>query len=141
MPLSYRTFAALVFSLTALLFAQDNAPPPPASNSEPEGLLRIDVLVTDQAGHPVAGLKRTDFSLLENGQPRSIITFRASPATTRLNPPESVILFIDTLNLPENIAAFEREQVEKFLRQNSGRLDQPVTIYSLNDMGLFRNCG
>ena len=81
------------------------------------------------------------FLQLQSILPPSIIIFRASPSTTQLNPPVSVILFIDALNLPENIAAFEREQVEKSLRQNSGRLNQPVTIYSLNDRGLFRNFG
>jgi VWFA-related protein len=149
-------FLTLVFSLTALLFAQqDKAPQSPVSNPDPdaklranprdnavegEGLMRIDVVVTGRAGQAVPGLKRADFSLLDNGQPRSIITFRAFQATTaKLNPPVSVILLIDTLDLPGNIAAFERKQVEEFLRQNSGHLAQPVTIYSLGDMGLFRN--
>ena len=43
------------------------------------------------------------------------------------------------VNLPGNIAAYERAQVEEFLRQNSGHLAQPVTIYSLEDKGLFGN--
>jgi VWFA-related protein len=156
MPTSHRIFLELFFSLSALLCAQqDNAPHSPVPNPEPdaklqanprdnagerEGLMRIDVVVTDRAGQSVPGLKRADFSLLDNGQPRSIITFRAFQATTaKLNPPVSVILLIDTLDLPENIAAFERKQVEEFLRQNSGHLDQPVTLYSLDDTGLFRN--
>jgi VWFA-related protein len=155
MPASHRIFLALVFSLPALFLAQQlNSPPSPLPNpepdaklranprmnaAEPEGMMRIDVVVTDRTGHAVAGLKRTDFTLLDNGQPRKIISFRAFPATTELNPLVSVILLIDTLNLPLDIAAFEREQVEKFLRQNSGHLAQPVTVYSLDDTGLFRN--
>jgi VWFA-related protein len=156
MPTSHRIFLALVFSLPALLCAQqENAPQSPVQNSEPdaklranppdnaverEGLMRIDVVVTDRAGQAVPDLNRDDFSLLDNGQPRRIIAFRAFQATTaKLNPPVSVILLLDTLDLPENIAAFERKQVEEFLRQNSGHLDQPVTIYSLDTTGLFRN--
>src|SRR5271156_4454699 len=100
MPASHRIFLALVFSLPALFLAQQlNSPPSPLPNpepdaklranprmnaAEPEGMMRIDVVVTERTGHAVAGLKRTDFTLLDNGQPRKIISFRAFPATTEL---------------------------------------------------------
>jgi hypothetical protein len=87
----HRIFLALVFSLTALLFAQqDNSPqfrsPVPEPDAqrrattwknagEPEGLLRIDVVVTDREGRAAGGLNRADFSLLDNGQPQKIISF------------------------------------------------------------------
>jgi hypothetical protein len=35
------------------------------------------------------------------------------------------------------MAAFEREQVAKFLRQNGGHLAQPVTVYSLENSRFF----
>jgi VWFA-related protein len=155
MHTSHRILLALVISLPSLLCAQqDNAPLSAGTlsvqhleldrklraSTPQEGLMRIDVVVTDRAGRVIPGLKRADFSLLDCGQPRSIVAFRAFQGTSaKLDPPVSDILLIDTLNLPENIAAFEREQVEEFLRQNSGHLAQPVTIYSLEDAGLFQN--
>ncbi|MFZ1942047.1 MAG: VWA domain-containing protein [Acidobacteriaceae bacterium] len=104
---------------------------------EVEGLIRLDVVVRDQAGKPVAGLNREDFSLLDDGQLRKIVAFRAM--TGRDRHPDarvSIILLIDTLGVPPAVATFEREQVDKFLRQNSGRLPYPVTIYSLEKGGL-----
>jgi hypothetical protein len=38
-----------------------------------EGLIRLDTTVTDQAGKAVAGLRREDFNLLDDGQPQKII--------------------------------------------------------------------
>ncbi len=103
-----------------------------------EGLIRLDATVTDQAGKPVAGLQRTDFRLLDNGQPRTIIAFHASTGPSA-SPEDSfaVIILLDTLDLPPVLAAFERQQVVQFLRYRSGSLAQPVTIYSLEDSGFF----
>ena len=119
------------------------APAGPEWNTTPdqavevEGLIRLDVVVRDHAGKPVAGLNRDDFSLLDDGQPRKIVAFRAMTGQGREpDSPASIILLIDTLGLPPDVATFEREQVAKFLRQNSGRLSYPVTIYSLEKGGL-----
>jgi VWFA-related protein len=103
-----------------------------------EGLIRLDVTVTDQSGKAIAGLQRSDFKLLDNGQPQTIIAFRASQSPSAdADESLSVILFLDTLHLSPVAAAFARQQVEQFLQQNSGKLAQPVTIYSLNDSGFF----
>jgi VWFA-related protein len=156
----HRICLALVFSLPSLICAQQrNAPVSPATQTgtvsrpeakvrvspldeavELEGLIRLDVVVTDGADNAVPGLKRTDFTLLDNGQPQKIVAFRAfSAGSAKPDPPVSVILLIDTLNLPGNIAAFEHGQVTEFLRQNAGHLAQPVTIYSLDNRGFFLN--
>jgi hypothetical protein len=110
----------------------------PSEAVSAEGLIRLDATVTDQAGKAVAGLQRVDFSLLDNGQPQRIIAFRASKSlSASADDSLSVILLLDTLDLPSNLAAFERQQAAQFLRQNSGKLAQPVTIYSLEDSGFF----
>ena len=111
---------------------------PAGSAVELEGLIRLDITVTDQAGRPVAGLGRDDFTLLDNGRPQEIVAFRpVSNQHDQADTPISVLLLIDTLDLSWNLAAFEREQVVKFLRQNGGHLAQPVTIYSLESSGFF----
>jgi VWFA-related protein len=103
-----------------------------------EGLIRLDATITDQAGKAVAGLQRTDFRLLDNSQPQRIIAFHASKGAFA-SPEDSltVIILIDTLDLPSYLADFERQQVAQFLRYKSGKLTQPVTIYSLEDSGFF----
>ena len=154
MRTSHRICLAITFSLSSFIFAQqDNAPrspgtvPPSGPNVhrnpagagvELEGLIRLDVTVTDQAGRPVAGLGRDDFTLLDNGHPQEIVAFRAaSNQHNQADTPISVLLLIDALDLSPNLAAFEREQVAKFLRQNGGHLAQPVTIYSLENSRFF----
>ena len=103
-----------------------------------EGLIRLDAMVTDQAGKAVAGLPPTDFKLLDNGQPQKIIAFRASkgPSASAEDSLTAIIL-LDTLDLPSHLADLERQQVAQFLRSHSGKLAQPVTIYSLQDSGFF----
>jgi len=110
----------------------------PSEAVSAEGLIRLDATVTDQTGKAVAGLQRADLRLLDNGQPQKIVAFRASKSPSP-SPDDSltVIILLDTLNLPPALAAFERQLVAQFLRQKSGKLAQPVTIYSLEDSGFF----
>jgi VWFA-related protein len=106
---------------------------PPGS----EGRIHLDVLVTDKSGKPVTGLDAKDFTLLDNGHPGKVLSFRAfegSPA--KPNPPVEVILLIDTVNLPFSRVAVERQLIEKFLRENGGHLAQPVSIYILTNEGV-----
>jgi VWFA-related protein len=110
----------------------------PSEAVSAEGLIRLDATVIDQAGKPVAGLQRADFKLLDNGQPQKIIAFRALKNTSAsADDSLTVIILLDTLDLPPDLAAFERQEAVQFLRHKSGKLTQPVTIYSLEDSGFF----
>jgi VWFA-related protein len=110
----------------------------PSEAVSAEGLIRLDATVTDQAGKAIAGLQRADFELLDNGQPQKIIAFRASKApSASADDSLTIIILLDTLNLPPDLAAFERQHAAQFLRQNSGKLALPVIIYSLEDSGFF----
>lgn len=102
-----------------------------------EGLIRLDVSVTDKAGKTVKSLQRQDFAVIDNGRESQIIAFRAPDLQSAVDKSPTVILVIDTLGLPRELAAFEREQVVQFLRRNAGRLSSPVTVFSLDDSGFF----
>jgi VWFA-related protein len=52
------------------------------ARDETNGLIHLDVVVTDKSGKPVTGLRRDDFSLLENGQSQKILSFHAHDGTT-----------------------------------------------------------
>jgi VWFA-related protein len=116
--------------------------PPPKSTAAlakvtPEGRIHVDVLVTDSAGKPVSGLQPWDFKLLDDGQPRKILSFRSvDGAAVKPDPPVEVILLFDTANLPFQEVSFTRQEIMKFLRQNGGHLAQPVSIFLLSDAGL-----
>lgn len=116
--------AASVFAQTAFRSA---APPQSETSAEPQtsalaqqplsgsdevrGLISLDVVVTDNSGKPVSGLRREDFSLLDNGEPQKIISFREfDGSSTQTDPLVRVILVIDTIKTPEYLASFERGQ-------------------------------
>ena len=101
-----------------------------------EGLIKLDVVVTDKLGKPISGIARKDFKLLDNGQPSKILTFHAYDGTSA-DPPVKIILLVDTLNLPGRMASYERREVKRFLLQNGGRLAQPVSLVLLSNMGVL----
>jgi VWFA-related protein len=107
-----------------------------------EGILKLDVAVTDNSGRPVTGLARKDFTLLDNGQPQKIVTFHAfDGVTVKPDPPVEVILVEDEVNLSNAQFTHAEREVERFLRQNGGHLPQPVTIYRLSNRSLSATPG
>jgi VWFA-related protein len=103
-----------------------------------DGLVRLDVTVTDHSGSPVPGLKAEDFTLLDNGQPQKLVSFRANDAATnKANEPVEIILLIDELNLSSKRAAAAKQEVEWFLREDQGWLKCPAMVYRLTDKGLW----
>jgi VWFA-related protein len=113
--------------------------PEPAPGSVPEGKIKIDVVVTDGAGRPVAGLEQKDFTLLDSKKPRPILSFRAIDGTLgagKSDPPVEVVLLIDAANTSLQRVAYTRLQVENYLRQNGGHLPQPTSVLIFFDLGL-----
>ena len=103
----------------------------------PEGKIKLDVVVNDAAGGPMLGLEPWDFKILDNGQPRKVLSFkRFDGVQVKPDPPVEVVLVIDMLNLPFQQVAYVRTQVDAFLRQNGGRLKQPTSVALLTDAGL-----
>ena len=110
--------------------------PPPKSPLVPEGRIKLDVMVSDAAGHPVPGLEPWDFKIVDNNQPRKVMSFRAYDGVqVKPDPPVQTILVLDTVNLPFSEVAIVRQQVEAFLRQNGGKLALPTTLILLSDKG------
>ncbi|HEY1501657.1 MAG TPA: VWA domain-containing protein [Acidobacteriaceae bacterium] len=104
---------------------------------ESEGLMHIDVAVANTAGQPVIGLKAGDFALLDDGRPTKILSFHGyGEGGGELS--AGITLVLDTIKLPKNMEALEREQVEKFLGQDGGHLSQPIELLMLTDDGLWR---
>ena len=120
------------------LQGQGPAQPTSLASDAAQGLINLDVVVTDNSGKPISGLGPKDFALLDNGQPQTIISFHEYDGISSTpDPPVRVILLIDTINMPFDLAAFEQEEVERFLRRNGGHLGQPVSIFGLSDAGFW----
>ncbi len=135
--------------------AQQNAPPrqqtlnqdrPALSHraapnpGAPVGQIKLDVLVTDAAGQPVAGLEQRDFTLLDDNKLQEILSFqavdRSDGKVAAGDPPVEIILLLDATNNSLHNVAFERSQIEKFLRQNGGHLAQPLTLMIFSEQGV-----
>jgi VWFA-related protein len=94
----------------------------------------LDVVVTDKPGRPVSGLEQRNFTLLDNKQPRKILSFQAiGSGTATAEPPVEVILVVDEINTAFTSVASERSEIEKFLRRNGGALAYPVRMVFLSD--------
>lgn len=156
----WRAVSVLVFAWPLLAFTQQNPSPPgtaapgesqpkqnapvlatrPAPAPAPdaaEGRIKLDIVVSDKSGKPISGLDPKDFTLLDNNQPRRILSWRAFDGTgAKEDPPVEVILLVDTVNLGYQSVSFVRQQVESFLRQNGGHLALPVSLFVLTDAGL-----
>lgn len=120
---------------------------PASPPGAPEGKMRLDVLVTDSAGQPVAGLQQQDFTLFDNKKPQPILSFRAVSGSAgqvasadngaAADPPVEVILLMDATNNSMHNIAYERTQIATFLRQNGGHLTQPVTLMVFSERGVM----
>jgi VWFA-related protein len=128
---------SLALLLPQLLATQRLSPTPPLYDAK-AGLIKLDVVVTDQAGDPISGIAANDITLLDDGKPVKILTFHVqNRISTSLEDSVTIILLVDTLNLPERIASYERREVERFLQQNGGHLAQPVSLFELSSMGIL----
>ncbi len=98
-------------------------------------LVLVDVVVTNDKGEPVAGLKKGDFEVLEDGKPQAVSTFeehRGTPITQIQLPPmprgvytnfpvvqtaDSInVILLDALNTPTRDQTFVRQQMLKYLK-------------------------
>ena len=126
------TYLFLFSCLTA--FAQQNDRPAPAP-AEKESPHQARCSRTAKSGHVLSGLRQQDFTLLDNKEPQKIVSFRTVEGATATTDPVEVILLIDEVNTSFANVGMERQEIEKFLRQNSGELIRPVSIVLFSDSG------
>jgi VWFA-related protein len=137
---------AVIISLSALWAQQTTTPPKleprPAGpeNVQPNAADRritLDIQVTDQHGQPVRGLKRQDFTLLDDNQPQNILSFQevGNAGVSSDDTPAEIVLVVDAVNTPFSRVADEREEIRKFLLRNDGQLAQPVSLIVFSGSG------
>jgi len=130
MPTHARLAISLLFSLSAAVtFAQQDAAP----SQLDDGQIHLDVVVTPKSGPPVAGLQEQDFTVLDNKVPQTITSFQA---VSGAQVPAEAILLIDAVNTSYQNIAYERNQIDAFLRANGGKLAHPVKLAIFGDTGV-----
>jgi len=140
-----RLSASLLFFLLALSAARAQAPPQnsPRGQATPvlkatTRLVQINVVVQNKKGEPVEGLKKGDFTILDQGVEQQVATFSANSGALReaasipklplnvftnrgdgaeVNPGSVTVILFDALNTAIQDQFYARQQVLKFLRQ------------------------
>jgi VWFA-related protein len=125
-----------VFLISGMLpaLAQEQLP----AISIPSQGIKLKVVVDNKSGQPVTNLGQQDFTVVDNKTPRAITSFKVKSSADE---PVRVILVIDAVNTPFETIGWTRTNVEKFLRENGGKLDHPTTIAVLTDKGMQINEG
>ncbi len=106
---------------------------PPASQDR---TVHLDVVVSAKDGKPIPGLGQSDFTVLDNKQPLKLLSFRAiAPDAAAADSPVEIILLLDAVNSPYSSVSYERQSLDKFLKQNNGNLAYPTSLIIFTDTG------
>jgi len=110
-------------------FAQETSP-----QTQPvPGTINLDVVVTSKSGPPVSGLQQQDFTVLDSKVPQTITSFRA---VHERDAPIEVVFVVDDVNTGLANIAYERSELDKYLKADDGRLAHPVALAFLTDNGI-----
>ena len=103
----------------------------PASTTGP---LHLDVVVTPNSpsGAPVPELPQSVFTVLDNGKPQTIDSFRA----VTQGQPVKVVIVADAVNINFTRLAYERDQLNGFFKSNGGHLAEPTALAILTDTNM-----
>src|ERR1700721_4557557 len=74
--------------------AWGQAPPPPARSPNSDRRIMLDVVVTDKSRNPVSGLEQSDFTVLDDKQTETILSFRASEESRKDSRLQGVFFFV-----------------------------------------------
>lgn len=138
MRMSSLGLAVICFAFSAAAQKPMQTPnvPMPEGATQSNGPITLNVMVTDKAGHPIQGLQKSDFALLDDRRPTEIRSFAANDASAPNAPPVGVFFVIDEVNTGFDTVSIEREQIENFLHRDGGHLAVPMAIFVLSDNGL-----
>ena len=120
--------------LSALLFALAVCPVMAQTSGMAAGpdLMRLDVVVEGRDHQPVAGLAQSSFAVLDNGVVQPMRSFRAVSGQAE---PVKVLIVVDAVNVGYQRVAFERQQIDRFLKANDGKLEEPTGLAIFTDTG------
>jgi VWFA-related protein len=131
------TVLTVIALFAASIRAQQPAAPPPQAIPTLTAIARsvvLDVAVVDAHGHPVKGLKQSDFLLLEDGVPQTLKSFQehvsgpavAAPPTlppntfsnyaVAPNSDTSTVLLLDALDTSITAQMYLHEQVVQYMK-------------------------
>src|SRR6185503_10511006 len=140
---------------------------PPADPQQPPvfragiNYVRVDVIISDKAGNPVADLQPSDFDITEDGKPQKIDTFKlvkldGGRAESMKEPPKEIrtdydeeseaarddvrlfAIFLDDYHVKRGSSMSVRKQLAAFVENNIGPSDMIGVMYPLESTGSVR---
>lgn len=149
---------AAVAALAVLPSSAQQGTAPATTSPRPEpvetikaetNLVVLDLVVHDKHGRSITGLKREDFTVLEDGKPQTVLSFEATGSAGSI--PEKpgldaagiqdwgsaplTILVIDELTTSFESMAYARFELEQYLKRQPALLDAPTKLLAVNDKG------
>jgi VWFA-related protein len=124
-----------------MLRAQPFPSTPVAGNSagQPQ-TIHLDVLVKGTSGQPLRGLAEQAFTVLDNGQPQKLVSFK--PVGTKNNPSAvHVLIVMDMISTGYDSVTWGREQLSEYLKQEGGSLAHRTSIAAMTEDGLKMESG
>lgn len=125
--LTFTLLAVPLLAAPAVLAQQLNAGP-----RTPEKSILLNVVVQSRSRTPADDLTPSDFTVLDNGEPQHITSFKVANPTEE---PVRVILLLDEVNADYNVAVMQRDGVNRYLRSNGGKLPYLTSLAILTDHG------
>ena len=158
MPTSRNLFylaiaAALACSIYAFAAPKDKDDKPDLKFTARSELVLIPTLVTDKSGDHITGLKKEDFTVLENGAEQKIATFEEITSDAHRwirprNPNEFgntltggpsarrvTLIVLDFINTPFAAQAYARKDLLKYLTESIDQRE-PTALYTLTRSGV-----
>jgi len=154
--LQTRFVVALAFGLFLAMSTEgaQNPSEPTTTLSSRTELVSVPVIVTDNSGAHIHGLKKEDFTVLEEGVEQSLSIFEEVQAQKTPRSPDAVpadqfsnlhgddpanrqltIVVVDMLNTPVPDQVYAKDQIVKYLTE-PGTAGQPVSLLALNRTGV-----
>ena len=97
--------------------------------------IHLDVLVKDSSGSSISGIPEQYFTVLDNGQPQKLLSFK------QVDPKDDpdavqVLIVMDMINPGYNSVTWGREQLSEYLKQEGGSLHHRTSIAAMTEDGL-----
>ena len=141
--------------------------PPPADPAQPPvfrtgiNFVRVDVIISDKTGNPIADLSQADFDVTEDGKPQKIETFKfvkldggrgdaikEPPREIRTDYDEEMeaarddvrlfAIFLDDYHVRKGASLASRNQLSRFIETQLGPSDMVGVMYPLESTASVR---
>jgi VWFA-related protein len=149
----FAIIAAVTYVTLAPLQAKEKEDDSEVKFTSRSELVLIPTLITDKSGNHIKGLKKEDFTVLENGAEQKIATFEEitsdSERVSRSKKPNEfsnflagessnkrvTLIVLDFINTPFKDQAYARQDLLKYLTQTISQRE-PTALYTLTRSGV-----